>query len=49
MKTETVNAIKTLTKKAAKAEKACDALQLSQAALNLAHTEATISSIKCKE
>jgi len=38
MNTETVKAIKVLTERAGDATKACDSLQFSQAALNLAHT-----------
>lgn len=48
MKTETEAAIKKLTEAAGGADDSNDALKLSQAALNLAHVEATLWSI-CKE
>ena len=46
MKTESENAIKILAKKGGEAEKADDALKLTQAALNLAHVLATIYNMK---
>ena len=46
MKTETEEAIKILTEKAGVAEKPVDALQLTQAALNLAQTEAILANTR---
>jgi hypothetical protein len=46
MKNAIETAIKKLTAKAEKAEKACDALQYSQAALNLAHAFAEMEIIR---
>ena len=45
MKTETEEAIKLLSSKAKNAIHSTDALKYSQAALNLAHAEATMSNI----
>lgn len=49
MKTESENAIKSLAEKGGKAEKADDALKFTQAALNLAHTLATLDNMGKKE
>ena len=46
MKTETENAIKELMEKATAATVASEAMQFAQAALNLAHVEATLASSK---
>jgi hypothetical protein len=46
MKTETETAIKALMKKAVDATVASEAMQFAQAALNLAHVEATLAASK---
>jgi len=49
MEPETESAIRTLTKKAEQANEPVAALQLTQAALNLAQTEATLSNTRREE
>jgi len=46
MKTETETAIKLLMKNATEAKTGSEAMQFAQAALNLAHVEATLASSK---
>lgn len=49
MNIETKDAIKALTKKAEEARTSLESLQLSQAALNLVHIEATLAAVRIEE